>query len=106
MEDYLLSEWARIEAVRPKQTQFAQAASTTLGFEITVGNLKSCVDAVEKRWPANGHSTAGMQAAKLKYTVAISEIAQALIQLSTALNEPVRPSLRQLMIDDREVFHK
>jgi hypothetical protein len=56
VEDWLLVEknWKDIESRRLSKEDAASLATTAIGFTVTAANLETCVEAIDKKWPATG----------------------------------------------------
>lgn len=71
LQDYMIEHWEAIEKSNQTKPQFAAAAASALGFPITENNVRSALEAIDKRWPsarAAAHITTS-EAAKLRAEV-------------------------------------
>jgi hypothetical protein len=73
LEDFIWSQWERIESERPTKEAFAEQATVALGFKVSGGNVGGSCRAIERIWPMpkrTGDSGAGTKAARLRTMVA------------------------------------
>lgn len=90
LQDYMIQNWEAIEKSNQTKPQFAAAASAALGFPITENNIRSALEAIDKRWPSTrsaAHVTTS-EAAKLRAEV-----------------EAFRVDLRILAIEVTRLYH-
>lgn len=94
LEDWISTQWDRVEAERPTRETFSIQATTAIGFHVSVGNISSAVKVIGKEWPtpkhANGDRGAGTKLRRMRVVV------QQLKDLLADIGELPNPEFRAI----------
>lgn len=99
LEDWILSQWDRIEKERPNRAELSKRAGGELSIVVTPGNLSSAVDAIGREYPRPHRDGSGKVAASRRRWLIVCD---ALTDIIRKCGELIPNDLVQLMNQVRE----